>query len=55
MTEKRTGRTPRYDPHNIINAVYFTSTHQHGRIDSGLVAMMALGAVAGWLLMGGPR
>ena len=57
MTDKKTGRTPRHDPHHIIiDTVHSTSSRQHGRIDSGLAAMMALAAVAGWLLMtGGPR
>lgn len=55
MTDKKTGRTPRHDPHHdiIINAVHSISTNQHGRIDSGLAALMALAVVAGWLLMTG--
>lgn len=57
MTNEKTGRTPRHDPHHIIiDTVHFTGTHQHGRIDAGLVALLALAAVAGWLLvMGGAQ
>ena len=57
MTDEKTGRTPRHDPHDSnINAVHFTSTRQHGRISADLAALLALAAVAGWLLMtGGAR
>lgn len=54
--EKDTGRTPRHDPHISINTVHFNSSRQKGRIAADLVALMALAAVAGWLLMtGGAR
>lgn len=57
MTKKETGRTPRHDPHNInINTVHFNSSRQQGRIAADLAALLALAAVAGWLLMtGGAR
>ena len=52
--EKETGRTPRHDPHNSsINTVHFTSTRQQGRISADLAALLALAAVAGWLLVTG--
>jgi hypothetical protein len=52
--KKETGRTPRHDPHDIIiDTVHYASTSQHGRIDADLVALLALAAVAGWLLMMG--
>ncbi|MFA7606239.1 MAG: hypothetical protein WCY08_06615 [Rhodocyclaceae bacterium] len=54
MAGEKTGRTPRHDPHhNIINTVHYAISRQHGRIDSGLVALLALGFVAGWLLAAG--
>lgn len=54
MTKKETGRTPRHDPHDSnINTVHFTSSRQHGRIDAGLVALLALAVVAGMLLLAG--
>jgi hypothetical protein len=54
MTDKKTGRTPRHDPHHdiIIGTVHFT-THQHGRIAADLLALLALALVAGWLLAAG--
>ncbi len=57
MTNEKTGRTTRHDPHDSnINTVHFTSAHQHGRISADLVALLALAAVAGWLLtVGGAR
>lgn len=55
--KKETGRTPRHDPHNIsINTVHFNSTSQKGRVSADLAALLALAAVAGWLLaVGGAR
>ena len=54
MPQKKTGRTPRHDPHDSnINAVHFNSTSQKGRISADLVALLALAAVAGWLLAAG--
>lgn len=54
MTKKKTGRTPRHDPHDInISTVHFTSGRQQGRIAADLVALLALAAVAGWLLLAG--
>jgi hypothetical protein len=54
MTNKKTGRTPRHDPHySNISTVHFTSTSQKGRIAADLAALLALAAVAGWLLAAG--
>jgi hypothetical protein len=53
MTAKKTGRTPRHDPHNIIiDTVHFTSTSQKGRIAADLAGLLVLAAVAGLLLVG---
>jgi hypothetical protein len=54
MTKKKTGRTPRHDPHDInISTVHFTSTSQKGRIAADLAALLALAVVAGMLLLAG--
>lgn len=55
MTAKKTGHPTTSTPHHdiIIDTAHYASTDQHGRIDADLAALLALAAVAGWLLLAG--
>lgn len=55
MTTKKTGHPTKSTPHDsiIIDTVHYASNSQHGRIDAGLAALLALGVVAVMMLMGG--
>ncbi|MDY0105866.1 MAG: hypothetical protein RBS27_04300 [Giesbergeria sp.] len=54
MTDEKTGHPAKSTPHNSsISTVNSISSPQKGRISADLVALLALAAVAGWLLMTG--
>lgn len=55
MTNEKTGHPTTSTPHHniIIDTVHYASNNQHGRIDAGLAALLALAVVAGWLLEAG--